>query len=55
MGKGESRTCTDANSLVVFFSICTLLALWTGFDQKKSLIEALEETQATLKTEMEAS
>ena len=39
----------------VIFSICTLLALWTGFDQKKNLIEALEETQATLKTEREAS
>ena len=58
MGEGESRTCTDAHSLVVF-SICTFLVLWTGFEwlwlRTTNLIEALEETQATLKTETEAS
>ena len=54
-GKGKAEHAQTQIVLSFFPSICTLLALLTGFDQKKSLIEALEETQATLKTEMEAS
>ena len=35
MEKRDSGTCTDAHSLVGFFSICTLLALWTALIEKR--------------------
>ena len=53
-GKGKAEHAQTQIVLSFFFSICTLLALWTALIEKKNLIEALEETQATLKTEREA-